>query len=151
MSGVAVESLNKAKAEGMATLDEFLSIFLEILLPIALALIGFFVLAPVVGLSGFYNSFMTGVNIGGTAQGAIAMGAAVVTYGGLGFGLVAVERTYDGFIGDIVGAVGWMSIAMGLREALNWLMGGQPMAPSGPLATLSSKLQTGLSSAAQGN
>ncbi len=147
---MALESMEKTKAEAVATLDEFLEVFLGILLPIALALLGFFVVGPVVGLSGFFATFMSGSGVAPTWINAVSMGGAVAVEGALGFGLVGVERMYDGYVGDVVGAAGWMLVAMALRELVNWLMGNGPMAPSGPLSQLATRLSSGLTTAANG-
>lgn len=139
------------KAEVEASFGNFMKVILEILLPIALFFIGLAILAPTIGLSGFYSGLLANAPIPGTATTVASSGAAILTYLGIGGGFIMVERTYDGWFGDIVGAIGWMAVGAGLREILAFLMSQAPLAANGFLSKAANSLTEGINKAANGN
>jgi hypothetical protein len=147
---MAGETVNTLKAEAEKSLGNFITVLLEIVLPIVLFFIGLGIIGPAIGLSGFYAGFLSHVpSVPQTASRAIASGSAILTYLALGGGLVAVERIYDGWMGDIVGAFGWMLMGAGLREVIAFLTN-TPMGQNAWLAQISNSLTTGLTQAVQG-
>lgn len=148
---MAMGNADKVKAEIQASFGSFINVILEVLLPVALFFVGLALLAPAVGLSGFYADLLSGAGVGSTAWNAASTGAAILTYLGLGGGFIGVERAYDGWMGDIVGAIGWMSVGAGLREILNWLSGGNPLPPNGLLSSAAARLKTGITAGASGS
>jgi hypothetical protein len=149
--GDTAPGMNKVKAEIEASFGHFVNVILEVLLPVALFFVGLGLLAPAIGLSGFYAGLLSNAPIPQTAANAASSGVAILTYLAVGGGFVMVERTYDGWFGDIVGAIGWMSIGAAIREVLAWLTGNSPLPANGFLSTAASKLQSGITSAASGN
>ncbi|MCI4332056.1 MAG: hypothetical protein L3K19_09485 [Thermoplasmata archaeon] len=141
---MAMGNADKIKAEIGASLGNFVNVILEVLLPVALFFIGLALLAPAIGLSGFYSDLLQGAGVGATIWGTASAGAAILTYLALGGGFVAVERAYDGWMGDIVGAIGWMSIGMALREILAFVTGQSPLPANALLNSAATRLKTGL-------
>jgi hypothetical protein len=148
---MAMGSADKVKAEITASFGNFVNVILEILLPVALFFVGLALLAPAVGLSGFYTDLLSGAGIGQTAWTAAGAGAAILTYLGLGGGFIGVERAYDGWMGDIVGSIGWMSVGAGLREILAWLTGQSPLPANARLSSAAARLKTGITNASNGS
>lgn len=138
------------KSEIEASFGSFIKVILEILLPVALFFIGLAVLSSAVGLSGFYKSLLVNAPLPPTAIVAASSGVAILTWFGIGGGFIAVERAYDGWFGDIVGAIGWMSIGAGLREVLNFVTAQDVIPANALLSNAASKLSTSMQTAASG-
>jgi hypothetical protein len=148
---MGTEGIGTIKNEAWASIEKFISVVLEVLLPIALFGIGLGLLAPAIGLSGFYNSLLSGADLPATGVLLASSGAAIITYAALGGGLIAVERSYDGWIGDVVGALGWMSVGAALRELIAWLTQAAPIQQGAVLSKFSASLSAGIQKVAGGN
>ena len=121
--GVAHSAETAAKDAAVEVVD----VVVEYVLPIVLFFFGF-ILAVMLGLSGFFDVFVSQSPLGASLQALVSEGAAILVYLILGAGLIAVGHHHDNWVGDIVGAFGWMFVGAGLGEGANALLGNAPIA-----------------------